>query len=68
MAGLFSAPKMPPPPAPVSKDNTAEEDRKKRLDAIERRRRGRAGTIETSARGLGSSGGWVQPKKKLLGE
>ena len=67
MGGLFSTPK-PPAPAPLPVDNSEEEERKKRLEAIERRRRGRAGTIETSASGLSSHGYSAAPKKKLLGE
>ena len=51
MGGLFSSspPSAPPPPPPV---DTGAEDRKRRLEAIERRCRGRAGTIATSERGV----------------
>ncbi len=52
MGGFFSppspAPLPPPPPAP----DPAADERERRLDAIERRRRGRAGTIATSDRGV----------------
>lgn len=52
MGGFFSppsAPPLPPPPPPI---DTGEEDRKRRVEAIERRRRGRSGTIATSERGV----------------
>lgn len=51
MGGLFSSPPPPPMPEPTPVD-TGEEDRKRRLEAIDRRRRGRAGTIATSERGV----------------
>ncbi len=53
MGGLFSAPSpapLPPPPSPPA--DPAEDERKRRLEAIDRRRRGRAGTIATSERGV----------------
>lgn len=52
MGGFFSGPSAPPlsPPPPVV--DTAEEERKSRLEAIDRRRRGRPGTIATSERGV----------------
>lgn len=52
MGGFFSppsAPTLPPPPPPI---DTAAEERERRVEAIERRRRGRAGTIATSERGV----------------
>lgn len=52
MGGFFSppsAPPLPPPPPPI---DTGEEDRKRRVEAIDRRRRGRSGTIATSERGV----------------
>ncbi len=52
MGGFFSAPSVPVPPPPPPVVDTAEEERKARLEAIERRRRGRAGTIATSERGV----------------
>lgn len=54
MSGLFGSPS-PPPPAPppvLEAPDPDEEKRKARLDALRRRRRGRLGTIRTSARGL----------------
>lgn len=68
MGGFFSAPKPPPPPPPLPLPDTEEEDRKRRVEAIERRRRGRAGTIATSARGLLRLGDDVPRRKSLLGE
>ncbi|MBO6518703.1 MAG: hypothetical protein JJ900_11755 [Rhodospirillales bacterium] len=75
MGGFFSppapAPLPPPPPAP----DPAADERERRLEAIERRRRGRAGTIATSERGVleerSGSSSTVQaanPLKDKLGE
>jgi len=54
MGSLFKSPSPPPPPpAPVlPKPDPEEEARKERLAALQRRRRGRAGTIVTSERGV----------------
>ena len=52
MGGFFSGPAAPPLPPPPPVVDTAEEERKSRLEAIDRRRRGRAGTITTSERGV----------------
>lgn len=52
MGSLFSSPS-PPPPAPVIvTPDPVDEERKARLKALERRRRGRAGLVATSAKGL----------------
>lgn len=62
--GSSSPPALPPVPALPTPD-PEEEARKERLIALERRRRGRAGTIATSERGI------LQPVsggKRLLGE
>ncbi len=81
MSGLFGSPppSPPPPPAPLpvlEAPDPDEEKRKARLEALRRRRRGRPGTIRTSARGL-SSGLWgrgpglrtgARTGKTLLGE
>jgi len=68
MGGLISAPSLPaPPPLPVVADPEIEA-RKKRLDEIERRRRGRPGTIATSPRGLLSLTDNLPRRKSLLGE
>ena len=64
MGGLFSslapAPLSPPPPP-----DSSEADRKARLEAIDRRRRGRAGTIATSERGIFDSAEQIGLKTKL---
>ncbi len=52
MGGFFSAPSPAPLPPPPPAPDPAEDERKRRLEAIERRRRGRAGTIATSDRGV----------------
>jgi len=43
-------------------------ERDQRLEALERRRRGRAGTIATSSRGLLTTANWSSEQKTLLGE
>ncbi len=67
MGGTYSAPPPPPEPKPVVND-TAAQDRQDRVDMVERRRRGRGGTIQTSERGLLKQKAAEQPKKQLLGE
>lgn len=67
MGGLFSAPKPPAPPPPPPEPDPEEDDRKARLEAIDRRRRGRAGTIETSSKGVMALQETSQDQKKLLG-
>lgn len=52
MGGFFSAPSSPPSPPPLPVVDPAAEERARRLEAIDRRRRGRAGTIATSERGV----------------
>lgn len=52
MGGFFSSPSAPPLPPPPPPIDTGDEERKRRVDAIERRRRGRAGTIATSEKGV----------------
>lgn len=52
MGSFFSSPSPPPAPPPPPPVDTGAEDRKRRLEAIDRRRRGRAGTIATSERGV----------------
>lgn len=70
MAALFGSPSAPKPaplpalPAPEPDD----EKRKARLEALRRRRRGRLGTIHTSARGLSRDRSPGQLGKTLLGE
>jgi len=68
MGGLFSAPS---PPAPMSLPQAPDpeiEARKKRLEEIDRRRRGRTGTIATSPRGLLGLSDNAAKRKSLLGE
>lgn len=68
MGGMFDAPKAPEP-APLPPEPEPEEDeRKARLEAIKRRRRGRAGMIETSPRGILSLSANEDGRKRLLGE
>lgn len=53
MGSLFRSPAPPPPPVPtLPQPDPEEEARKERLAALERRRRGRGGTIQTSERGV----------------
>jgi hypothetical protein len=71
MGGFFggapSAPPAPPPPPPMP--DASEEARKLRLDNIARDRRGRAGMIVTSDRGvLDPAGATPAAGKSLLGE
>nr|MBC8445410.1 hypothetical protein [Rhodospirillaceae bacterium] len=68
VGGLFPAPS---PPAPLSFPEPPDpgiEARKKRLEEIERRRRGRSGTITTSPRGLLGLSDNAPKRKSLLGE
>ncbi len=57
MGGMFSSPKPPaPPPLPdpgVEEAKLAAEEREERLADIDRRRRGRSGTVNTSWKGIG---------------
>lgn len=73
MGGFFSAPKAPAPPPPVvvpepEAPTSAEDEIQNRRDLISRRRRGRSGTIQTSARGLVTPNANAVQKKSLLGE
>lgn len=68
MGGLFKSPS-PPAPEPVEiKDTSGEDERKRRLEDLDRRRRGRQGMITTSQRGLFETKDWVPQRKSLLGE
>lgn len=72
MGGLFSSPS-PQPVVTYPDPNAAAEEaaREARLAAIDRRRRGRAGTVATSERGLLASAelaGAGLTRKTLLGE
>ncbi len=70
MGGFFSAPKPPPPPPPPPPPlpDPAEDEKKRRLEILDRQRRGRAGTIATSARGLLGLTSNAPRRKSLLGE
>lgn len=68
MGSLFSSPSPPPPQPLPSLPDPEEAERKRRLAAIDRRRRGRAGTIVTSDRGILEPSDWVPRRKNLLGE
>lgn len=73
MGGFFELPKppraaSPVPTAPVTRPNLMKLERDQRLEALERRRRGRAGTITTSSRGLLTPASWTPQQKTLLGE
>jgi hypothetical protein len=71
MGGLFTAPK-PPEPAPIvtpaPKEDPEEAARAARLEALERRRRGLAGTVATSYRGVLAENLPATDRKSLLGE
>lgn len=62
------SPSAPSPPAPAPEPNTEEVERQKRLDALARKRRGLAGTVTTSPRGLLALSDWAPKRKSLLGE
>ena len=83
MSGLFGSPPKPPPPPPppvLAAPDPDEEKRRARLEALRRRRRGRLGTIRTTARGVSSArfatgsaagsgdGAGIRRGKTLLGE
>ena len=71
MGGYFSPslpPPPPPPPAPPPASDPEEEARNRRIEALNRRRRGRAGTIRTSSRGLVGLNDMSQNRKTLLGD
>jgi hypothetical protein len=81
MGGIFSAPSPPPTvvaPAPAPAEDPEAAARAARLEALERRRRGLAGTVTTSYRGVLAQGSLAQgslaqslpatDRKSLLGE
>lgn len=67
---LLGAPKAPPLPAPLVQQTPVgvSDDAQARIDGIERQRRGRAGTVQTSDRGLVQLNTVAPQKKSLLGE
>lgn len=69
MGAIFSAPKPPaPPPPPAPAVDPEVEARQRRLEEIDRHRRGRAGTIATSSRGLLQASDGAASGKTLFGE
>jgi len=68
MGGIFSSPSPPPMPTPAPLPDPAIAEEKARLESMDRRRRGRAGTITTTDRGLLSTNDTAPKKKSLLGE
>lgn len=70
MGGIFSPPSPPPAPMPVvEQPDPAADERSRRLEEIDRRRRGRSGTVETGWRGVLSQSSPTQPGTKTkLGE
>lgn len=70
MGGILAAPKAPSLPVlPAAKPSVADgEEVRARLEQIDRNRRGRAGTVQTSDRGLLTAGANATTKKTLLGE
>lgn len=68
MGGVFKSPKPAKLPSPAPVVDTAEEERKLRLETLARMRRGRAGTIATSPRGLLVTSDWTAARKSLLGQ
>lgn len=70
MGGFFSAPSPPSPPPPISLPSPidpAVEETKQRQDLVDRQRRGRAGLVATSERGLMGPND-APGHKTLLGE
>ncbi|MBL4720286.1 MAG: hypothetical protein JKY20_04025 [Alphaproteobacteria bacterium] len=72
MGGFLSAPSpTPPPPPPPLPEAVADDPQKTREDQLRRRRRGRAGTVVTSQRGVLRARDDVNARlkrKTLLGE
>lgn len=68
MGGLFSSPSVPAPVVEEPKDTTEEDERQRRLEDLDRRRRGRRGMVTTSPRGLFATKDWIPQRKSLLGE
>jgi hypothetical protein len=63
-----SAPSAPSTPSPAPEPDLKEIERQSRLDALARKRRGLAGTVTTSPRGLLALSDWAPKRKSLLGE
>jgi type IV secretory pathway VirB10-like protein len=52
MGGIFSSPTPPPPPPLPEPPDPEVEARERRVEALERRRRGRSGTVHTGYQGV----------------
>lgn len=71
MGGLFRAPAPPPAapaPQPAAQPAPADEERARRIAALEARRGGMAGTVATSWRGVLADALPPANRKSLLGE
>lgn len=68
MGSVFKAPKPAKLPAPAPAVDPEEKERQLRLETLARIRRGRAGTIATSPRGLLVVSDWNANRKSLLGQ
>jgi len=70
MGGILPTPKAPALPTytPLPEVDTRADEMALRLDAMERRRRGRGSTVLTSQRGLVRQNEGTPQKKTLLGE
>jgi len=71
MGAIFRAPTPPAPvafPAPAPAEDPEAAARAARLEALERRRRGLAGTVTTSYRGVLAKSLPATDRKSLLGE
>jgi hypothetical protein len=62
------SPSAPSTPSPAPEPDLKEIERQSRLDALARKRRGLAGTVTTSPRGLLALSDWAPKRKSLLGE
>ena len=70
MGGILKAPKAPPMPTlkPQPQPDYSADEALVRRENLDRRRRGRAGTVKTSERGLVRPNALAPQKKSLLGE
>ena len=64
----FPSPSAPTPSHPAPEADPKEAERQRRLEALERKRRNRSGTITTSPSGLLALSDWAPKRKSLLGE
>jgi len=68
MGGLFSAPSPAPVPQPEAVVDPGTEEESRRRELIERKRRGRRGTIATSPKGVLATRNDAGNRRSLLGE